>query len=137
VFPAPFAIVFAFFFSRSLHCAVDGIGAVDRAPKEVIRRERAAAAAANEAAKGPKKQKKKMRGKNKMKKRMKKKADNVITAEREKLREAAEEAKKGTGGDGSGVGTQDINLDRSGRGRGGAKGLDDLALGRFSVKGGR
>lgn len=78
-----------------------------------------------------------MRGKNKMKKRMKKKADNVITAEREKLREAAEEAKKGKGGDGGGSGTQDINLDRSGRGRGGAKGLDDLALGRFAVKGGR
>ena len=114
--------------------AVDGIGGVDRAPAEVIKRERKAAAEANAAGKRPKKIKNKMRGKNKMRKRMKKKNMNVITEERVKLREAAEQersaaaaaAKAGkSGGSGGGGG---------GGGGGGSSGLDDLALGRFSVK---
>jgi U3 small nucleolar RNA-associated protein 7 len=71
------------------------IGRVDRAPTEIIMKERKLAAEANAAASGkPKKEKRKARGRNKIGKRLKKKHQNIITKERVHLREMAEERRR-------------------------------------------
>jgi len=71
------------------------IGRIDRAPAEIIMKERKAAEEANAAAtQKPVKLKKKARGRNKIGKRLKKQHQNIITEERMKIRAAAEEKRR-------------------------------------------
>jgi len=71
------------------------IGRIDRAPMEVIMKERKLAEEANAAATGKKvKVKKKMRGRNKIGKRIKKKHQNIVTKERMLRREAIEQKRR-------------------------------------------
>lgn len=71
----------------------DVIGNIDRAPKEIIARERELAWAANNPSK-KKKEKKKMRGRNKAGKIQKKKRQNVITKERLLFLESLEKRRR-------------------------------------------
>ena len=71
------------------------IARIDRAPTEIIMKERKAAEEANAAAtQKPVKVKKKARGRNKIGKRLKKQHQNIITEERMKMRAAAEEKRR-------------------------------------------
>jgi U3 small nucleolar RNA-associated protein 7 len=71
------------------------IGRIDRAPMEIIMKERKLAAEANAAASGKEvKVKKKMRGRNKIGKRIKKKHQNIVTKERMLRREAIEQKRR-------------------------------------------
>ena len=115
------------------------IGEVDRAPEEVIARERRVAM---EASKKPKKEKKKMRGRNKAGKKHKKKMQNIVMDEKAKAREtknraaaAAVRAGKSARGAGGAGGAG------AGKGKGKGKGKATVApsaaaetgaLGRFS-----
>ena len=67
-------------------------GAVDRAPSEIVQRERRVAMEAR-GEKVPKKQKKKMRGKNKIGKRIKKHQRNIWDSNRKKLEQEKRQAK--------------------------------------------
>jgi hypothetical protein len=89
----------------------NNIGEVDRAPEEVIGRERRVAM---EASKKPKKEKKKMQGRNKAGKKHKKKMQNIVMDEKAKARETknraaaaavrAGKSARGAGGAGKGEG---------------------------------